>query len=145
MIKIKLEEGNTNEIPKYETENSAGMDLRAFVKEEVILKAGERKLISTGISIALPKTCEAQIRSRSGLALKKGVIVLNAPGTIDADFRGTIGIILMNHGNEDFVVKDGDRIAQMVISPVFQAEFESVEELDETSRGTGGFGSTGVK
>lgn len=135
---------NTLPLPSYETENSAGMDLRACIDENIIIKPGERKLIKTGFAIALEKNFEAQIRPRSGLALKNGITVLNTPGTIDADYRGEIGVILINFGNEDFVVENGMRIAQMVISPIVQPELIEVEELDETKRGKGGFGSTGV-
>jgi len=143
-VEIKKLNGNDLELPHYETSGSAGMDLRACIVEHIIIKPGERKLIKTGISISLPDGYEAQIRSRSGLALKNGVVVLNAPGTIDADYRGEIGVILVNFGNEDFVVERGMRIAQMVISSVEQADFVEVEELDKTERSVGGFGSTGV-
>lgn len=143
-VKIKRLEGNDLELPSYETKNSAGMDLRACITENIVLKKGERKLIKTGISIALPENYEAQVRPRSGLALKNGITVLNTPGTIDADYRGEIGVILINLGDSDFTIERGMRIAQMVIAPVVQAELVEVKELDETSRGKGGFGSTGV-
>ena len=143
-VDIKRLEGNDLELPSYETKNSAGMDLRACITENIILKKGERKLIKTGISIALPENYEAQVRPRSGLALKNGITVLNTPGTIDADYRGEIGVILINLGDSDFTIERGMRIAQMVIAPVVQAELVEVKELDETSRGKGGFGSTGV-
>lgn len=143
-VEIKRLEGNDLELPSYETKNSAGMDLRACITENIILKKGERKLIKTGISIALPENYEAQVRPRSGLALKNGITVLNTPGTIDADYRGEIGVILINLGDSDFTIERGMRIAQMVIAPVVQAELVEVKELDETSRGKGGFGSTGV-
>lgn len=130
--------------PAYETHNSAGMDLRAAVNEDVILKKGERKLIQTGFAIALPSGYEAQIRPRSGLALKNGITVVNTPGTIDADYRGEVMIILANLGSEDFVISRGMRIAQMIVAPCIQVTMEEVEELDETERGAGGFGSTGV-
>ena len=143
-IPIKRFEENDLELPKYKTEGSAGMDLMACINENIILKPLERKLIKTGIAIALPNNYEAQVRPRSGLALKHGISVLNAPGTIDADYRGEIGVILINLSNEDFVVERGMRIAQLVISPIVQAELVEVEELDETLRGQGGFGSTGV-
>lgn len=143
-VEIKRLEGNDLELPSYETKNSAGMDLRACITENIILKKGERKLIKTGISIALPENYEAQVRPRSGLALKNGITVLNTPGTIDADYRGEIGVILINLGDSDFTIERGMRIAQMVIAPVVQAELAEVKELDETSRGKGGFGSTGV-
>ncbi len=143
-LQIKRLEGNNLELPKYKTEGSAGMDLTACIDENIILKPLERKLIKTGIAIALPNNYEAQVRPRSGLALKNGISVLNTPGTIDADYRGEIGVILINLSNEDFVVERGMRIAQLVISPIVQAELVEVEELDETLRGQGGFGSTGV-
>ena len=143
-LQIKRLEGNNLELPKYKTEGSAGMDLTACIDENIILKPLERKLIKTGIAIALPKNYEAQVRPRSGLALKNGISVLNTPGTIDADYRGEIGVILINLSNEDFVVERGMRIAQLVISPIVQAELVEVEELDKTLRGQGGFGSTGV-
>jgi len=131
-------------LPSYATEKSAGMDLMAAIKEDMIVKKGERALIPTGIAIALPNGTEAQIRPRSGLALKNGLTVLNTPGTIDADYRGEICVILANFGNEDFVVKPAMRIAQMIIAPVLQANLIEVEDLEESARGTGGFGSTGV-
>lgn len=143
-VEIKRLEGNDLELLSYETKNSAGMDLRACITENIVLKKGERKLIKTGISIALPENYEAQVRPRSGLALKNGITVLNTPGTIDADYRGEIGVILINLGDSDFTIERGMRIAQMVIAPVVQAELVEVKELDETSRGKGGFGSTGV-
>ena len=143
-LQIKRLEENNLELPKYKTEGSAGMDLTACIDENIILKPLERKLIKTGIAIALPNNYEAQVRPRSGLALKNGISVLNTPGTIDVDYRGEIGVILINLSNEDFVVERGMRIAQLVISPIVQAELVEVEELDETLRGQGGFGSTGV-
>jgi len=130
-------------LPAYETPASAGMDLRAFIQDDIVLKPLERALIPTGLFIELPIGFEAQVRPRSGLAIKKGVTVLNTPGTIDADYRGEIKVILVNLSNEDFVVKDGERIAQMIISSHEQAEWIKVEELEQTSRGAGGFGSTG--
>lgn len=144
ILEIKRLEGNNLELPKYETERSAGMDLRACISENIIIKKGERKLIKTGLSIALPENFEAQIRPRSGLALKYGITVLNTPGTIDSDYRGEIGVILINLGENDFVVERGMRIAQMIISSTVQADIIEVKELNETSRGIGGFGSTGV-
>ncbi len=141
----KLENSEGLEIPAYATESSAGLDLPAAVTEDVILKPGKRALIKTGLSIALPEGYEAQIRPRSGLAYKNGVTVLNSPGTIDADYRGEIGVILINHGDEDFVISRGTRIAQMVIAKYIQAELVQVDELSETVRGDGGFGSTGLK
>lgn len=132
------------ELPEYKTEFSAGMDLKAYTKENIVLKAGEIKLIKTGLAIALPNGFEAQIRSRSGLSLKNGIIVLNAPGTIDSDYRGEIGIILMNVGQNDFVIENNMRIAQMVITKYENVKLDLVEELDETARADGGFGSTGL-
>lgn len=143
-VEIKRLEGNDLVLPSYETPDSSGMDLRACITENVVLKPGERKLIKTGISIALPKNYEAQVRPRSGLALKSGITVLNTPGTIDADYRGEVGVILINLSDVDFAVERGMRIAQMVICPMVQAELVEVAELDETKRGAGGFGSTGV-
>ena len=131
-------------MPSYATDQSAGMDLRAFLPEKsIVLKPGERALIPSGISIALPDGCEAQIRPRSGLAYKKGITVLNSPGTIDADYRGDIGVILINHGTEVFEVADGERIAQMVFVPVEQVAFKVVDEFGESERGEGGFGHSG--
>ncbi len=129
----------------YATKGSAGIDLRANNENPEIIKPGETKLIPTGIAVALPKGYEAQIRPRSGLALKNSLTVLNTPGTIDSDYRGEIGIILINHGKKDYIVENGARIAQMVIAKYEQVELEFVKELDETKRGSGGFGSTGVK
>jgi dUTP pyrophosphatase len=131
--------------PQYATEQSAGMDLRANLDAPVTLKPLERRLIPTGLHIALPVGFEAQVRPRSGLALKKGITVLNTPGTIDADYRGEIGVVLINLSQEDFVVNDGERIAQMVIARHEKADFIEVEVLDETERGEGGYGHTGVK
>lgn len=132
------------ELPEYKTEFSAGIDLKAYTKENIVLKTGEIKLIKTGLAIALPNGFEAQIRSRSGLSLKNGIIVLNAPGTIDSDYRGEIGIILMNVGQNDFVIENNMRIAQMVITRYENVKLDLVEELDETTRADGGFGSTGL-
>lgn len=142
--KVKIVNDSGNQLPTYATEHSAGMDLRAFLDAPVILKPMERKLIPTGIKISLEEGYEAQIRSRSGLALKKGIIVLNEPGTIDPDFTGEVGVILANFGTEDFVVNNGDRIAQMVINKYEKAELIEVEELEQTERGEGGFGHTGI-
>lgn len=130
--------------PAYQTAGAAGMDLLAAVESDQLIKAGERRLIPTGISIALPDGFEAQIRPRSGLALKYGVTLLNSPGTIDSDYRGEIKVILMNLGDEDFFVSRGMRIAQMVVSPYYRAELDEEETIDETTRNTGGFGHTGV-
>lgn len=131
-------------LPAYETSSSAGMDLRAALSEPVVLKPGERNLIPTGLQMALPNGYEAQVRPRSGLAIKHGITMLNSPGTIDADYRGEVKLIAINHGTEAFTISHGDRIAQLVIAPVVQAVVMEVEDLDETQRGSGGFGSTGI-
>lgn len=145
ILKIKkLAHGLDLPLPKYETENSSGMDLLAAVTENTIIKPQEIKLIPTGISIALTPGFEAQIRPRSGLALKNGITVLNTPGTVDSDYRGEICVILINHSKQDFTISRGMRIAQMVIAAYHQATITEVDNLDETKRGTGGFGSTGV-
>ena len=144
-MKIRIINRSRHELPEYATQGSAGLDLRANLEEPFLLKAGARALIPTGLYIALPQGYEAQIRPRSGLALKKGIGLLNSPGTIDSDYRGEIGIIMMNHSNEDFLINDGERIAQMVIARYEQAEWQQVEDLDETERGAGGFGHTGTK
>ena len=145
MMKIKVVNKSKHPLPHYATAQSAGMDLRANLDESVILKPLERTLVKTGIFMELPAGYEAQVRPRSGLAFKKGVTVLNTPGTIDADYRGEVGVILVNLSNEDFVIEDGERVAQMVIAKHEQPFWEEVEELIETERGTGGFGSTGLK
>ena len=132
-------------MPQYATVQSAGMDLRANIEEPIVLRPMERRLVPTGLHIALPEGFEAQVRPRSGLALKHGLTVLNAPGTIDADYRGEIGVVLINLSDKDFVINDGERIAQMVIARYEQAELMPVEVLDETERGEGGYGHTGVK
>jgi dUTP pyrophosphatase len=142
-MKIKIVNLSKHPLPKYATLLSAGMDLRANIDEPVVLKPLERKLIPTGLFIELPEGNEAQIRPRSGLAIKHGVTVLNSPGTIDADYRGEICIILINLSNEDFVINDGERICQMVIASHEHAEWVEVETLNETDRGNGGFGHTG--
>lgn len=142
-MKIKVINKSANALPSYETIASAGMDLRAHLEEAVTLKPMERKLIPTGLSIELSAGYEAQIRPRSGLALKNGITLLNAPGTIDADYRGDVGVILVNLSTEDFTVAPGDRIAQMVIAKYEQTQWDLVEDLSETERGAGGFGSTG--
>ncbi len=144
-MKIKVINSSKHDLPHYETLASAGMDLRANLDKSITLKPLERKIISTGIFMELPVGIEAQVRPRSGLAAKKGVTVLNAPGTIDADYRGEVGVILVNLSNEDFIVKDGERIAQMVIAKHERAEWEEVGQLTETDRGSGGFGSTGTQ
>jgi len=130
--------------PNYETAGSAGMDLRANLDESIVLKPLERTIVKTGLFIALPIGFEAQVRPRSGLAAKKGITVLNSPGTVDADYRGEIGVILVNLSNEDFVVKDGERIAQLIIAKHERVNWQEVTVLNETARGAGGFGSTGV-
>ena len=146
ILKIKkLENGKDLPSPKYETAGSAGMDLLAAIDEPIILKAGEIKLVKTGIAIALEKGFEAQVRPRSGLALKNGITVLNSPGTIDSDYRGEVCAILINHSQVDFTITRGMRIAQMVIAACVQAQISEVEDLDETARGASGFGSTGTK
>lgn len=145
MIKIKIVNKGNQPLPEYATPQSAGVDLRANIDEPVELKPLSRALIPTGLHIALPEGYEAQIRPRSGLAIKKGITCLNTPGTIDADYRGDVGVILINLSAETFIVNPGERIAQMIINKFEQAEFELVEELDETERGEGGFGHTGVK
>jgi dUTP pyrophosphatase len=145
MLKIQVVNKGHQPLPQYATPQSAGMDLRANLDAPVTLKPLERKLIPTGLHIALPAGYEAQVRPRSGLALKKGITVLNTPGTIDADYRGEICVILINLSQEDFVVEDGERIAQMIIARHEQGELISVEVLDETERGEGGFGHSGVK
>ncbi len=141
---VKIINSSKHPLPSYETSASAGMDLRANIDEIVVLKPLERAIIKTGLFIALPNGYEAQVRPRSGLAAKKGITVLNAPGTIDADYRGEIGVILVNLSNDNFTITDGDRIAQLVIATYIQARWEEVEVLEETQRGKGGFGSTGV-
>ena len=144
-MKIKIVNKSKHPLPEYATPGSAGMDLRANIDAPITLAPGERKLIPTGIYIALPVGYEAQVRPRSGLALKYGIGLANMLGTVDADFRGEIGVILINLGQEDFVVNDGERIAQMVIAKHETAEWDVVDELDETERGEGGYGHTGVK
>jgi len=144
-MKIRIVNKSTNPLPDYSTNHSAGMDLRAYLNETILLKPLERKLIPTGLYIELPEGYEAQVRPRSGLALKKGLSVLNTPGTIDADYRGEIGVILINLSNEEVTIENGERICQMVIAKHEKAEFIEVELLTETERGAGGFGSTGVK
>jgi dUTP pyrophosphatase len=141
---LRLPHGEGVPLPKYMSHSASGMDLYAAVESEVTLKPGERKLIPTGFKMALPEGYEAQVRPRSGLAIKNGISVLNTPGTIDEDYRGEVGVILVNHGSEDFKVKRSDRIAQMVINKVEQADIEEVKSLTETHRSTGGFGHTGV-
>lgn len=144
-MKIKIINKSKHTLPNYETIASAGMDLRANITEPITLKPLERTIVKTGLFIELPIGYEAQVRPRSGLAAKKGISVLNAPGTVDADYRGEIGVILVNLSNEDFTVEDGERVAQLVIAQHERAEWIEVEKLSETSRGAGGFGSTGTK
>ena len=144
-MELPIVNKSANPLPTYATEDSAGLDLRAHLEEAVVLKPLERRLIPTGLHIALPKGYEAQVRPRSGLAYKHGLTVLNAPGTIDADYRGDIGVILINLSVQPFTVEPGERIAQLVVAPYTRAEFNLVEDLDATVRGEGGFGHTGVK
>jgi dUTP pyrophosphatase len=144
-LKVKVINKSKHELPAYSTPQSAGMDLRANIDESLTLHPMERKLITTGIYMALPIGYEAQIRPRSGLALKHGITVLNTPGTVDADYRGEVMVLLVNLSQEDFIINDGERIAQMVIAKHEQADFVEVTELDETDRGDGGYGHTGVK
>ncbi len=141
---VQIINKSNHKTPTYETENSAGMDLRANIDEAITLNPLERTIVKTGLFIALPTGYEAQVRPRSGLAAKKGITVLNAPGTIDADYRGEIGVILVNLSNEKFTINNGDRIAQLVIAKHERVNWEEVSILSETERGTGGFGSTGV-
>jgi len=142
-MKIKVNYTGKHELPQFETAQSAGMDLRANIEAPVVLQPGDRALIPTGIKMALPDGYEAQIRPRSGLAYKHGITVLNSPGTIDADYRGDVGVLLINHGQEPFTVEDGMRVAQMVVAQYSQFQWEPVAGLNATDRGEGGFGSTG--
>ena len=144
-MKINIVNKSKHELPHYATSQSAGIDLRANLEEPILLKPLQRTLVKTGLFMELPIGYEAQVRPRSGLAFKKGITVLNSPGTIDADYRGEISVILVNLSNEEFVIEDGERVAQMIIAKHEQADWEVVVELVETERGTGGFGSTGVK
>lgn len=143
-MKVQVINTSKHQTPSYETEGSAGMDLRANLNEPVVLKPLERTIVKTGLFIALPIGFEAQVRPRSGLAAKKGITVLNSPGTVDADYRGEVGVILVNLSNEDFVINDGERIAQLVIAKHERVNWQEVTVLNETERGAGGFGSTGV-
>ncbi len=145
MVKVQIINKGKQPLPQYATPQSAGLDLRANIEEPFTLRPLERRIVPTGLYIALPEGYEAQVRPRSGLALKHGITVLNSPGTIDADYRGELGILLINLSNEDFVVNPGERIAQMIVARCEQAEFIPVEVLDETERGAGGYGHTGVK
>ena len=144
-MKVLVINKSNNELPAYETIGSAGLDIRAFIEESITLKPLERKLIKTGLFLEIPVGYEAQVRPRSGFALKNGVTVLNSPGTIDADYRGEVGVILINFSQENVEIHTGDRIAQLVFAKVEQAEWNEVETLSETERGAGGFGSTGKK
>jgi dUTP pyrophosphatase len=144
-MQIKIINKSQHELPNYETIASAGMDLRANIQEPITLQPLERTLVKTGLFIELPIGFEAQVRPRSGLAFKKGITVLNSPGTVDADYRGEIGVILVNLSNEAFVIENGERIAQLIIAKHERADWLEVQDLSETSRGEGGFGSTGVK
>ena len=146
MVKILIKKTNKEVItPKYKTDGSSGVDLSAFLEKKVVIKPNSSELIPTGLQVAIPEELEIQIRSRSGLAAKESIGVLNSPGTIDSDYRGELKIILFNHGKEDFIINNGDRIAQMVLVPIVKMEFEEVDSLPNTVRGQGGFGSTGKK
>ena len=146
MTKIKIKK-LSNEVltPKYETPGSSGMDIAAYINEDVIINSGDKALIPTGFSLSIPQGYEVQIRPRSGLAIKKGITILNTPGTIDSDYRGEIKVVLINLSKDKFTVKNGERIAQMVVCPIEQVDIEEVRELSGTDRGAGGFGSTGIK
>ena len=143
-MNVQIINKSKHQTPSYETEGSAGMDLRTNIEESIILKPLERTIVKTGLFIALPVGFEAQVRPRSGLAAKKGITVLNSPGTVDADYRGEIGVILVNLSNDEFVINDGERIAQLIIAKHERVNWQEVETLNETERGAGGFGSTGV-
>ena len=146
MVKILIKKTNKKVItPKYKTDGSSGVDLSAFLEKKVVIKPNSSELIPTGLQVAIPEELEIQIRPRSGLAAKESIGVLNSPGTIDSDYRGELKIILFNHGKEDFIINNGDRIAQMVLVPIVKMEFEEVDSLPSTVRGQGGFGSTGKK
>ena len=146
MVKILIKKTNRKVItPKYKTDGSSGVDLSAFLDKEVVIKPNSSDLIPTGLQVAIPEEFEIQIRPRSGLAAKESIGVLNSPGTIDSDYRGELKIILFNHSNKDFIINNGDRIAQMVLVPILKMEFEEVDSLPNTVRGQGGFGSTGKK
>ena len=144
MVKVLIKKLDKKvKLPEYKTTGSSGLDLTAFIEKKIVIKPGENALVPTGISIAIPEDTEVQIRPRSGLAAKNNISVLNTPGTIDSDYRGEIKIILFNHGKEEFAINNNDRIAQMILMPIIKAEFEEVENLPKTLRGSGGFGSTG--
>jgi dUTP pyrophosphatase len=144
-MQVKIINTSQNDLPKYETPASAGIDVRANLSDSIVLKPLERVLVKTGLFLEIPEGFEAQVRPRSGLALKNGITVLNSPGTIDADYRGEVGVILINLSNQEFTIENGERIAQIVFAKVEQAEWLEVKSLSETERGEGGFGSTGVK
>lgn len=143
-MEVKIINRSSNPLPHYKTAQAAGMDLQAYLEQSIVIHPGARTLVPTGLYLQLPDGFEAQVRPRSGLALKSGITVLNSPGTIDADYRGEVGVILINHSNEPFEIQTGDRIAQLVIAPVLQAIWQEVEDLTATERGAGGFGSTGI-
>ena len=146
MVKILIKKTNKEVItPKYKTKGSSGLDLSAFINKKVVIKPNSSELIPTGLQVAIPEELEIQIRPRSGLAAKESIGVLNSPGTIDSDYRGELKVILFNHGDRDFTISNGDRIAQMVLVPILKIEFEEVDSLPDTVRGQGGFGSTGKK
>tara|TARA_R110001592_G_scaffold325782_7_gene606434 strand:+ start:27275 stop:27712 length:438 start_codon:yes stop_codon:yes gene_type:complete len=145
LLDIKIINKSNNPNPTYSTEQSAGVDLRANLPESIVLNPGERKLVPTGLHLELPDGYEAQVRPRSGLAIKHGITVLNSPGTVDADYRGDVGVILINMGQEPFTINHGERIAQMVIAQYTQVQFLETNELNDSKRGTGGFGSSGTK
>jgi len=146
MVKILIKKTSKEVItPKYKTEGSSGVDLSAFINKKIVIKPNSLELIPTGLQVAIPEELEIQIRPRSGLAAKENIGVLNSPGTIDSDYRGELKIILFNHGDKDFIINSGDRIAQMVLVPILKMEFEEVDILPDTVRGQGGFGSTGKK
>jgi len=146
MVKILIKKINKEVItPKYKTDGSSGVDLSAFLEKKIVIKPNSSKLIPTGLQVAIPEEFEIQIRPRSGLAVKESIGVLNSPGTIDSDYRGELKIILFNHGSKDFIINNGDRIAQMILVPILKMEFEEVDSLPDTIRGQGGFGSTGKK
>jgi|TARA_B110000914_G_scaffold134083_1_gene117218 dUTP pyrophosphatase len=146
MVKIQIKKLSTSvSIPKYETSGSSGMDIAAQIEKNIIINPGEKAIVTTGFAVSIPRGYEVQIRPRSGLAAKKNITVLNTPGTIDADYRGEVKVILINLGKESFIIENGERIAQMVVCPVVQADLEEVKELSSTERGLGGFGSTGTK
>ena len=143
-MKIKIINKSSHSLPKYETESSAGMDIRAFIDKSIILKPMERIVVGTGLYLSLPMGFEAQVRPRSGLAIKNGITVLNSPGTIDADYRGEVGVILVNLSKDIFTINDGDRIAQLIIAEHSSIKWEEVKKLNKSNRGSSGFGSTGI-